>query len=270
MRSRIDEQRRAKRLAGGSSRTCWEWPARIVAVDLHTVTLEGLFNVPLEHLSAMSLLANAIADSVTDKSVIVAPDLGAVKIAECYKELLRRPIAIAHKTRLCGEEVRVRGIVGEVAGRLQIIVDDMISTGGTIEAAAAMLAAMSARDHGRCQPCIVGELRDPSTFCCAAETNRGYRQSANSGTRFPFAAGGEPRTNARRDGESPERRSVRDGTPEPPMTWLGNQIFHNGRFNLDKGVRFAQIVDWPSGRDARLGDPAQLSSRYSFTSDAPV
>jgi ribose-phosphate pyrophosphokinase len=115
---------------------------RIVAVDLHTVSLEGFFNIPLETLSAMSLLANAIADSVTDKSVIVAPDLGAVKLAECYGELLRRPIAIAHKTRLSGEEVRVRGIVGEVAGRLPIIVDDMISTDGTIEAAAAaMLAA---------------------------------------------------------------------------------------------------------------------------------
>jgi ribose-phosphate pyrophosphokinase len=114
---------------------------RIVAVDLHTVSLEGFFSVPLEHLSAVSLLANAIEESVTDKSVIVAPDLGAVKLAERYGELLRRPIAIAHKTRLSGEEVRVRGIVGEVAGRLPIIVDDMISTGGTIEAAAAAMIA---------------------------------------------------------------------------------------------------------------------------------
>ena len=114
---------------------------RIVAVDLHTVSLEGFFSIPLEHLSAVSLLANAIEESVTDKSVIVAPDLGAVKLAERYGELLRRPIAIAHKTRLSGEEVRVRGLVGEVAGRTPIIVDDMISTGGTIEAAAAAMIA---------------------------------------------------------------------------------------------------------------------------------
>jgi len=86
-------------------------------------------------------LANAIEELLTDKSVIVAPDLGAVKLAERYGELLRRPIAIAHKTRLSGEEVRVRGIVGEVGGRAPIIVDDMISTGGTIEAAAAALIA---------------------------------------------------------------------------------------------------------------------------------
>jgi ribose-phosphate pyrophosphokinase len=114
---------------------------RIVAVDLHTVSLEGFFSIPLEHLSAVALLANAIEELVTDNSVIVAPDLGAVKLAECYGELLRRHTAIAHKTRLSGEEVRVRGIVGEVAGRTPIIVDDMISTGGTIEAAAAAMIA---------------------------------------------------------------------------------------------------------------------------------
>ncbi len=97
--------------------------------------------MPVEHLSAVSLLANAIWELVTDKSVIVAPDLGAVKLAERYGELLHRPIAIAHKTRLSGEEVKVHGIVGEVAGRMPMIVDDMISTGGTIEAAAKALVA---------------------------------------------------------------------------------------------------------------------------------
>ncbi len=114
---------------------------RIVALDLHTVSLEGFFSIPLEHLSAVALFANAIGELVSDKSVIVAPDLGAVKIAERYGELLGLPIAIAHKIRLSGEEVRVRGIVGEVGGRAPIIVDDMISTAGTVEAAAAAAIA---------------------------------------------------------------------------------------------------------------------------------
>ena len=114
---------------------------RIVAVDLHNVSLEGFFGIPLEHLSAVPLLASALEGLVTDKSVLVAPDLGAVKLAERYAELLHRPITIVHKTRLSGEEVRVYGIVGEVAGRTPVIVDDMVSTAGTIEAAAAALSA---------------------------------------------------------------------------------------------------------------------------------
>jgi ribose-phosphate pyrophosphokinase len=114
---------------------------RVVAVDLHTASLEGFFSMPLEHLSAVSLLANAIEESTTTKTVIVAPDLGAVKLAERYAELLRRPIAIAHKTRISGEEVKVHRIVGDVAGSAPVIVDDMISTGATIETAAKALIA---------------------------------------------------------------------------------------------------------------------------------
>ena len=114
---------------------------RIVAVDLHTLSLEGFFSVPLEHLSAVPLLANAINELITSETVIVAPDLGAVKLAERYAELLRRPLAIAHKTRLSGTDVKVHSIVGEVSGLAPLVVDDMISTGGTIEAAGAALIA---------------------------------------------------------------------------------------------------------------------------------
>jgi len=74
--------------------------------------------------------------------MIVAPDLGAVKLAERYARLLHLPLAIVHKTRLSGEEVRVQNVVGDVRGRVPIVVDDMISTGGTIQAAIqALLAA---------------------------------------------------------------------------------------------------------------------------------
>jgi ribose-phosphate pyrophosphokinase len=114
---------------------------RIVAVDLHTASLEGFFSMPSEHLSAVSLLANAIEQSTGRKTVIVAPDLGAVKLAERYAGLLRLPIAIAHKTRISGEEVKVHRIVGDVAGCDPLIVDDMITTGATIETAAGALIA---------------------------------------------------------------------------------------------------------------------------------
>jgi ribose-phosphate pyrophosphokinase len=115
---------------------------RVVAVDLHTAALEGFFPVPLEHLSAVPLLAETARPWVPENAVIVAPDLGAVKLAERYASLLHRPVAVVHKIRISGEEVSVRGIVGEVRGRAPVIVDDMISTGGTIDAAIkALLAA---------------------------------------------------------------------------------------------------------------------------------
>ncbi len=112
---------------------------RLVAVDLHSSALEGFFGLPLEHLSATALLANVLEGTLGRDAVIVAPDLGAVKLAERYADFLHLPIAIVHKTRLSGEAVRVRAVVGEVRGRTPIIVDDMISTGATIEAAAKAL-----------------------------------------------------------------------------------------------------------------------------------
>jgi ribose-phosphate pyrophosphokinase len=114
---------------------------RVLAVDLHNPALEGFFSVPLEHLSANDLLANAVVDAVTLNAVIVAPDLGAVKLATHFGDRLHLPVAIIHKTRLTGESVSVRRIVGEIKGRTPVIVDDMISTGATIEAAVQALRA---------------------------------------------------------------------------------------------------------------------------------
>jgi ribose-phosphate pyrophosphokinase len=114
---------------------------RVIAFDLHDAALEGFFAVPVEHFSAVELLANAFVDSLSAESLVVAPDLGAVKLATRFGGLLHLPVAIIHKTRVSGEAVRVHGIVGEVRGRAPIIVDDMISTGATIEAAIRALRA---------------------------------------------------------------------------------------------------------------------------------
>jgi ribose-phosphate pyrophosphokinase len=119
---------------------------RVVAVDLHLVSLEGFFAVPLEHLTAVPAIVERLRARVTAASVIVAPDLGAAKLAEHFAQALHLPVAIVHKRRLTGEQVRVRAITGEVRGRAPIVVDDMISTGGTIEAAVAALLSAG------CQP----------------------------------------------------------------------------------------------------------------------
>ena len=108
---------------------------RVVAVDLHSAGLEGFFSMPLEHLSAVPLLADAIAPQIAADTVIISPDLGAVKLAEQYARLLDRPVVVAHKVRITGEKVETRGLIGDVRGRPALVIDDMISTGATIEAA---------------------------------------------------------------------------------------------------------------------------------------
>ncbi len=108
---------------------------RLVAVDLHSRGVESAFAMPLEHLSAVDILAEALRPSVRDNSVIVSPDLGAVKMVERYAALLSLPVAIIHKTRISGEQVKVQRIMGDVCDKEAIIIDDMVSTGGTIEQA---------------------------------------------------------------------------------------------------------------------------------------
>jgi ribose-phosphate pyrophosphokinase len=108
---------------------------RLVALDLHSASLEGVFSIPLEHLSATALLAEAVRPRVAPNSVVVAPDLGAAKLADRFARLLELPVAMVHKTRLSGSDVAARTITGDVRGRAPILVDDMITTAGTVEAA---------------------------------------------------------------------------------------------------------------------------------------
>jgi ribose-phosphate pyrophosphokinase len=119
---------------------------RLMLIDTHTPGIEGFFESPMDHLTAVPLLARAAAPSIHDNSVVVAPDLGAVKLAREYARLLHTPIAFVHKTRLNGEAVEAHGVIGDVRGRLPLIVDDMLSTGGTLEAAAGALRAAGAAE----------------------------------------------------------------------------------------------------------------------------
>jgi ribose-phosphate pyrophosphokinase len=114
---------------------------RVIAVDLHSNALEGVTGIPLEHLSAVRLLAGAAGPVAAANAVVVAPDLGAAKLADRYARALHVPVALVHKARLSGAEVMVRGLTGDVRGRRPVIVDDMITTGATVAAAIGSLVA---------------------------------------------------------------------------------------------------------------------------------
>ena len=117
---------------------------RLMLIDAHTPAIEGFFAMPLDHLTAVPLLARAVAPFIGNNSVVVAPDLGAVKLARAYGNQLKVPIAFVHKTRLNGETVEAHAVIGDVRGRLPLIVDDMLSTGATIGAAVGALRAAGA------------------------------------------------------------------------------------------------------------------------------
>lgn len=118
---------------------------RLMVVDPHTVALEAMCAVPVEMLTAVPVLADAVRPILAGEAVLVAPDLGAVKLAERFAAGHRCPVAVVRKRRLSGAEVQAEELVGDVAGRAVIVVDDMISTGGTIEAAVDVLLAHGAR-----------------------------------------------------------------------------------------------------------------------------
>jgi ribose-phosphate pyrophosphokinase len=105
---------------------------RIVTVDIHNPSAEGFFTVPLEHLSAITLLVEIIRPLASEQAIIVAPDLGAVKLAQRYADLLDLPVAYVHKVRTSDRKVSVRRVIGEVKDRYPIVVDDMISTADTM------------------------------------------------------------------------------------------------------------------------------------------
>ncbi|MFM1865175.1 MAG: hypothetical protein RL677_955 [Actinomycetota bacterium] len=122
---------------------------RIMTVDLHTAQIQGFFDGPVDHLVAIKTLAEYI-NSKTDRNniTVVSPDSGRVRVAEKWTDILGSPLAIIHKRRDpdVPNEVKMFEVVGEVAGKTCVLVDDMIDTGGTIAKAAETLFDNGAKD----------------------------------------------------------------------------------------------------------------------------
>ncbi len=119
---------------------------RLMSVDLHASQIQGFFDGPVDHLFSIPVLADYVAANYPlDNMAVVSPDAGRVKLADHWSDRLGLPLAIIHKRRDPNKanEVAVGEVVGDVKGRVCLLVDDMIDTAGTICQAAAAL-----REHG--------------------------------------------------------------------------------------------------------------------------
>ncbi|SDZ27950.1 ribose-phosphate diphosphokinase [Herbiconiux ginsengi] len=120
---------------------------RIMSVDLHAAQIQGFFDGPVDHLFAMPVLLEHMRKSLDPSTLtVVSPDMGRVRVADVWSDKLGAPLAIIHKRRdpRVPNQVSVHEIVGDVSGRVCLLVDDLIDTGRTIVAAAEALKANGA------------------------------------------------------------------------------------------------------------------------------
>ena len=123
---------------------------RIMTVDLHTAQIQGFFDGPVDHLFALPVLAEHIKRTYAGQELaVVSPDSGRVRLAERWAETLgNTPLAFIHKTRDPNRpnEAVANRVVGDIEGRLCVVIDDMIDTGGTVSKAVQALLGQGARE----------------------------------------------------------------------------------------------------------------------------
>ena len=101
-------------------------------MTLHAPQVHGFFSVPVDHLTAIGVLADHFRGQDLTDAVVVSPDLGNAKTATQFARLLGLPVAAGSKQRLADDRVVIDAIVGDVAGKRAIVLDDEIATGGSI------------------------------------------------------------------------------------------------------------------------------------------
>ena len=142
---------------------------RVLCMDLHAAQIQGFFDIPVDHLTATKVFCDHFAtqkDMQGDNMVIVSPDVGNVKVANMYAGLLDAKLAIIDKRRNSGSEVVSKRLIGEVEGKVVLMVDDMISTAGTICEAAKLVTEhgatkiIAAATHGVCVGPAIERIND--------------------------------------------------------------------------------------------------------------
>ena len=105
---------------------------RVLAMDLHAGQIQGFFDIPVDHLYSINVVGDYFRKKKLKNLVVVSPDVGGLKMARAYSKFLHASLAIVDKRRESDRETHVMHIIGEVKGRNVLIVDDMISTGGSL------------------------------------------------------------------------------------------------------------------------------------------
>ncbi|AFZ14631.1 ribose-phosphate pyrophosphokinase [Crinalium epipsammum PCC 9333] len=124
---------------------------RILAMDLHSAQIQGYFDIPFDHVYGSPVLINYLASKQLSDLVVVSPDVGGVARARAFaKKLNDAPLAIVDKRRQAHNVAEVMNVIGDVAGKTAVLVDDMIDTGGTISEAARILRQQGARQVYAC------------------------------------------------------------------------------------------------------------------------
>lgn len=119
---------------------------RIITVDLHAGQIQGFFDIPVDHLTAMHLFANYIEKKKLKDIVVISPDAGGVKRARLFAQLLKAPIGMIDKRRPRPEATEISNVVGDVEGKVAIVVDDVVNTGSTMSPVAKLLLENGAKE----------------------------------------------------------------------------------------------------------------------------
>ena len=119
---------------------------RILTMDLHAPQIQGFFDVPVDHLYGSGVLTSYFRKLQLDDVVVVAPDVGAIKVARAYAKRLNADLAVIDKRRPRQNEAEVMNIIGEVKGRNVILIDDMCDTAGTLTKAAHALRKAGSKE----------------------------------------------------------------------------------------------------------------------------
>ncbi|MBY6038527.1 ribose-phosphate diphosphokinase [Fictibacillus nanhaiensis] len=135
---------------------------RVIAIDLHATQIQGFFDIPVDQLLGVPILANYFDNKNLDDIVIVSPDHGGVTRARKMADRLKAPIAIIDKRRPRPNVSEVMNIVGNIEGKTAILIDDIIDTAGTITLAANALVENGAKEVYACctHPVLSGPAMD--------------------------------------------------------------------------------------------------------------